>query len=232
MNKQKFNIAIFSPNQNPYSETFIQAHKNYLKGNIYYYYGKGGQIQLEGQPRLMPQLRYKILRVCAKIFNKNGSYLWEQRVLYSLKHHKIDSILVEYGTHAYHLKNILKNSGIPVVVHFHGHDASINNAIKSCNCYKEVFEFSKKIIVVSHVMEKALLELGCPESKILYNVYGPQKIFENIIPQFSKKQFIALGRFTNKKAPYYTILAFKEVVKIHSDARLLMAGDGALLNAC
>src|SRR5690606_12738307 len=130
------------------------------------------------------------------------------------------------------LKNILKNSGIPVVVHFHGYDASINNVIKSCNYYKEVFEFSKKIIVVSHVMEKALLALGCPKSKLLYNVYGPQKIFETITPQFSKKQFIAVGRFTNKKAPYYTILAFKDIVKTHPDARLLIAGDGSLLNTC
>src|SRR5690606_14097668 len=100
MNKKKLNIAIFSPNQNPYSETFIQAHKTYLKGNIHYYYGKGSQIQLEGQARLMPQWRYKILRGFAKIFNKPSSYLWQERVLYSLKTHKIDAILVEYGNYA------------------------------------------------------------------------------------------------------------------------------------
>ncbi len=38
--KQKLNIALFSPNKNPYSETFIQAHKNNLKDNVFYYYGR------------------------------------------------------------------------------------------------------------------------------------------------------------------------------------------------
>ena len=39
------NIAIFSPNQNPYSETFIQAHKKNLKGKIFYHYGARNQIK-------------------------------------------------------------------------------------------------------------------------------------------------------------------------------------------
>jgi len=37
MTKQ-IKIAIVSPSQNTYSETFIQAHLK-LKGDIYYYYG-------------------------------------------------------------------------------------------------------------------------------------------------------------------------------------------------
>ncbi|MGZ0017465.1 glycosyltransferase [Yeosuana sp. AK3] len=228
----KMNIAIFSPSQNPYSETFIQAHKNHLKSKVFYYYGSGSQIQLEGHARLMPLLRYKVLRVYAKLSRKSSSFLWHEQVLYSLKIHKIDAVLVEYGTHAYYLKRVLLESRLPVVVHFHGYDASIKNVIESCNYYKEVFEYSKKIIAVSRVMEKTLLDLGCPQDKLVYNVYGPQNIFETITPQFSKKQFIAVGRFTNKKAPYYTILAFKQVVKTHPDSRLLMAGDGVLLNTC
>ena len=49
---------------------------------------------------------------------------------------------------------------------------------------------------------------------------------------FFKKQFIALGRFIDKKAPYYTILAFKDVLKTHPEAKLVMAGDGELTNVC
>ena len=226
------NIAIFSPNQNPYSETFIQAHKNYLKGEVFYYYGNGSGIQLEGHVRLMPLLRYQFLRVFTKLFRKPSSYLWQKQLLYNLKVNRIDVVLVEYGIHAYHLKQVLRDSGLPVTVHFHGYDASIRSVIKSCNYYKEVFEYAKKIIVVSRVMKTTLLGLGCSKDKLVYNVYGPQKMFETITPQFSKQQFIAIGRFTNKKAPYYTILAFKDVVKMYPEARLLMAGDGVLLNTC
>ena len=53
------NIAIFTPSQNPYSETFIQAHKNYLRGNVYYYYGNAGNLQLEGQKDLVSNLKRK-----------------------------------------------------------------------------------------------------------------------------------------------------------------------------
>lgn len=226
------NIAIFTPNQNPYSETFIQAHKNHLKGTVFYYYGRDAHIQLEGQQRLMPLYCYKFLRVYAKLFRKPSSYLWQQRVLYSLKANNIETVLVEYGTHAYHLKDILNTSGLPVAVHFHGYDASIRAVIQKCENYKEVFAITKKIIVVSKVMAHRLLELGCPKDKLVYNVYGPNPDFETVVPTFTKKQFVAIGRFTDKKAPYYTIMAFKQVLETHPDARLLMAGDGALLNMC
>lgn len=232
MELQKSNIAIFSPSQNPYSETFIQAHKNGLKGRVFYYYGMGSNIQLEGASRLMPAYLYKAHRVYAKLFKKHSAYLWQQRVLYSLKANKIDTVLVEYGTHAHHLCGVLEISKLPVTVHFHGYDASINHIIKSCNNYESVFKLAKNVIAVSKVMYNKLLDLGCPKSKLIYNVYGPQPIFETVEPSFAKKQFIAVGRFTDKKAPYYTILAFKQVLIKYPDATLVLAGEGELYNTC
>lgn len=35
---KKIKIALISPNQNAYSETFIQAHKNNLDEEVKYYY--------------------------------------------------------------------------------------------------------------------------------------------------------------------------------------------------
>ncbi|MDO6758742.1 glycosyltransferase [Tamlana sp. 2_MG-2023] len=226
------NIAIFSPSQNPYSETFIQAHKNGLKGNVFYYFGTGLEIKLEGEKKLMPYILYKLHRINAKFFRKGSRYLWTQKVLYNLKKHKIDTILVEYGTHAHHLLPVLKVAKLPVTVHFHGYDASINHVITSCGAYKEVFAVAKNVIAVSTVMYDSLLKLGCPKAKLIYNVYGPQSLFETVKPKFSKKQFVAIGRFTDKKAPYYTILAFKAILKKHPDAQLLIAGIGELLNTC
>lgn len=226
------NLAIFSPNQNPYSETFIQAHKKGLSGRVFYYYGRGLQIHLEDSKSLMPTSLFKLLLVFTKVFRKGTKYLWTQNVLYSLKRNKIDSILVEYGTHAYHLLPVLQASKIPFVVHFHGYDASVIYVIQSCDSYKKVFELSRNVVAVSTVMYQKLLELGCPKEKLIYNVYGPQIKFENVTPKFNKKQFVAVGRFTDKKAPYYTILAFKGVLGAHPDAKLVIGGNGELFNAC
>ncbi len=226
------NIAIFTPSQNPYSETFIQAHKNYLKGKVFYYYGEGQGIQLEGKGALCSLTKHRWLILQAKAFKWAKNKVRDTKVLTSLKENKIDAILVEYGTHAHNIRSILKASQLPIIVHFHGYDASVYDAVSRCNQYKEVFAVATKIIAVSTKMQQMLLAIGCPKHKLVYNVYGPQKEFESIQPKFTKQQLVAIGRFTDKKAPYYTIMAFKSIANKFPNAKLLMAGSGTLLNAC
>ncbi|WP_417890148.1 glycosyltransferase [Xanthomarina gelatinilytica] len=226
------NIAIFTPGQNPYSETFIQAHKRYLKDQVFYYYGGKGHIRLEGTGSLVSKTKQWQYRINRKLHRYPNSYINEQAVLASLKSHAIDVILVEYGTHAYNLLNLLQASGLSVVVHFHGYDASVEAVVKKCGNYKAVFTLASKVMAVSKSMEQMLLELGCPREKLIYNVYGPQPDFETVKASFTKKQFIGIGRFTDKKAPYYTLMAFKEVATQHPDAKLLLAGEGVLKNMC
>ena len=226
------NIAIFTPNKNPYSETFIQAHKNYLKGNIFYYYGGINHLSLEGsQDLLLKKTRFK-LKIWRKLKRETDTCLRHQLIVASLKEHQIDVVLIEYGTQAFALNEVLTMSGLPVLVHFHGYDASVRKTIKACDYYKSVFLSASKIIVVSQYMAQQLLKMGCPNDKLLYNVYGPQPEFEHVVPTFKKQQFVAIGRFTDKKAPYYTILAFKQIVENYPDARLVFAGDGPLINVC
>jgi len=226
------NIAIFSPSQNPYSETFIQAHKNKLSGNVFYFYGKGLGIALEGVGKLATSFRLNQLKFKRKLLGKPFSYISDRLILDALKKYNIDVILVEYGTRAYALKRVLKSAQLPVVVHFHGYDASVTEVVENSNNYKEVFQIATHIIAVSKKMEQMLLDLGCPKDKLVYNVYGPQVEFESVRPTFSKKQFIGIGRFTDKKAPYYTIMAFHKVVLRHPDAKLLLAGEGILMDVC
>lgn len=226
------NIAIFTPNQNPYSETFIQAHKNYLQGEVFYYYGPRGRIQLEGRGALVSKIKNWKYRIQTKFYKYSSSYVNKQSILASLKQQAVDVILVEYGTHAFNLLDVLRESALPFVVHFHGYDASVKQVIEKCNHYKEVFAKATSVIAVSTKMQQLLLGLGCPSEKLIYNVYGPQPEFETVIPTYSKKQFIGIGRFTDKKAPYYTIMAFRQVTDKHPDARLLLAGDGVLVNMC
>ena len=221
------NIAIFSPNQNPYSETFIQAHKKNLKGKIFYYYGAGNQIKLENDTlknTLLDRSQFKLF--------KRLSYFWKVKLLKSLRDNKIDSILIEYGNHAHNLLPLLKKLEIPFVVHFHGYDASVNSVVETCNNYKDVFNLANKVIVVSNVMKQKIENMGCTKNKIVLSTYGPNDLFFNIKPTFSKKQFISIGRFVEKKAPNLLILAFSKVVARYPSYVLKMAGDGVLLNDC
>ena len=127
---------------------------------------------------------------------------------------------------------ICKQIKIPLITHFHGYDASVYSIIEKCNNYSELFNYSTFIIAVSVSMKRRLLELGCTEEKLVYNTYGPDNLFANLNLKFTEDTFIGIGRFVEKKAPYYTILAFNEVLKKYPNAKLILVGDGNLYEVC
>ena len=222
------NIAILSPSKNAYSETFIQVQKNNLKGTVFYYYDGQVPSRLEGHG--------SIIIKHAGLKRKLGLLSTELRLeslKRSLKKNKIDVVLAQYGPTGNAVSQICADIQIPLVVHFHGYDATITKVISKNDYYKTLFKIAKSVISVSKVMTKDLINIGCPESKIVQNTYGPSPIFHKVARSKKvKKQFIAIGRFTDKKAPYFTILAFHQVLKKHPDAKLVFGGDGVLLNTC
>jgi glycosyltransferase involved in cell wall biosynthesis len=153
-------------------------------------------------------------------------------VVDSLKANKVDVILVEFGTHAHKLISLLRLAKLPVVVHFHGFDASAEEALKSTGHYKEVFSVATKVIAVSKDMQEQLIGMGCEPEKLCYTPCGPGDLFFEVEPRPEGKLLFAAGRFTDKKAPYYTLLAFDKVLKTIPEAKLIMAGNGPLLNTC
>ena len=224
-------IALFTPGQNPYSETFVQAHKKQLQDKVYYYFGTGTSTRIEGEPAIFTKGSMWSQKLANTISGSKLSFK-DALLKKSLLKNKIDVVLVEYGLHAHKVLSAIRSSNLPMVVHFHGYDASAYEAYEKTNNYKEVFDYASKIVAVSTVMVEMLKEKGCPEDKLVLNPCGPAGVFSEVVPKFSEKQFLAMGRFTDKKAPYYSILAFSEVLKEHPDARLLFAGEGALLNTC
>lgn len=224
-------IAIVSPSNNAYSETFIQVQKNGLKGKVFFYFDGELPKSLEGQGKLLNGKLSKLFKLKRKL-NLTKFNLNEQAFIHSLKKNKVQVILAQYGTTSHRIVSISSFLKIPLITHFHGFDSSIDEVISKCNSYYEVFRGSSKVIVVSKEMEKKLFDLGCPKEKLVYNPCAPKKEFDLITPKFSKTQFLAVGRFANKKAPYYSILAFHKVVEKYPDAKLIMAGEGALLNTC
>lgn len=225
------NIALISPSKKLYSETFIQAHKERLNANIFHYYNGEVPTELEGGI-IINSRRKRIIDIFKGHFRLNRFSLAEQAVITSFKKNKIELVFAEYGPTGQLLSPICKELELPLIVHFHGYDASTKNVLKVNNNYRDLFEYARYIVVVSKKMYKDFLDIGCPESKLVYNVYGPREEFHNVQPNLSKPQFVAIGRFTNKKAPYYLILSFKEVVKQIPGAKLVIAGGGELWNTC
>ncbi|MNQ18420.1 GDP-mannose-dependent alpha-(1-6)-phosphatidylinositol monomannoside mannosyltransferase [compost metagenome] len=231
MVSQKNKIAMVSPSFNAYSETFIQAQKNGLEVEVFYYYGGSLPSYLENFGKLLKTkslIFYKILKK-AKLTKFNPD---ELAFIRSLKKNKVQLVFAHYGPVGHRLVKICQHLNLPLITHFHGYDASVYSTIEDSKNYSDVFSYSTFVIVVSIAMKKRLLELGCPEEKLVYNTCGPDKSFASLNSKFTEDTFIGIGRFVEKKAPYYTILAFSKVLEKFPNAKLVMGGDGNLFEVC
>lgn len=242
MTTKKPVIALLSPNVNAYSETFIQAHKENLKGNVKFFYGGLTPEYLEGAGSLYKLYHKRVffLRIINKIksrfYDLDNPHAedWKEKILtLSLRKYRVTIAFAEYGPTAVHCIKACRSLKIPLIVHFHGYDASNKEIVKQYEeRYRDVFTYASYIIVVSKQMKTVLLNLGAPAEKLIYNPCGPANAFFQIKPVMTQKKFFSVGRFVEKKAPYLTILAFKELLKEHPDATLHLGGDGPLLNVC
>jgi len=147
--------------------------------------------------------------------------------------HDVDVILAEFGTSGAPICPYAVKLGIPLVVHFHGHDAHREPLLtpELRRQYDFMFEHAAGILVVSHHMENALVELGCPRERITYNPYGPRNVFFDVKPDY-RPTVLSIGRFCDIKANYLVLMAFREALKSCPQARLVMAGEGELLETC
>jgi colanic acid/amylovoran biosynthesis glycosyltransferase len=145
-----------------------------------------------------------------------------------------DAVLAEYGTTGVLTMEASRQLAIPLVVHFHGYDASVHAVLEEHReTYPLMFHQAAAIIAVSGVMERKLISLGAPPEKVHYNPYGINcDNFGGADPATAPPLFLAVGRFVEKKSPHITMTAFASVHRSMPEARLHMVGDGPLLNNC
>jgi colanic acid/amylovoran biosynthesis glycosyltransferase len=145
-----------------------------------------------------------------------------------LQRHKIEVMLTNFGPCAAWLCDASRRARVPLIAHFHGYDA---HGTVELEYYRDKYQALGKqaaaIIAVSNVMRKALIGLGMPEEKIEVIRCGVNlDVFTFKQGRESAPRFLSVGRFTEKKAPYLSVLAFSEVVKRIPQAKLVMIGDG------
>lgn len=231
----KLNLAIVSPNQHAYSETFIQFHKKKLPHHILFLYNNFLPEMAEGHE---PIVRYNFFnrfrrKIERRFISGNALTFHEKRLTKFLEKNRIDVVLAEYGMTGAALTKVCRKANLPLLVHFHGYDASVEELLKHYESgYREMFSYASYVFSVSKYMEKKLLELGCPPEKNILNCYGPADMFFNVQPVFNTQTFTAIGRFVEKKAPQLTLAAFRKVLMTFPEAKLNMIGNGPLLEVC
>jgi glycosyltransferase involved in cell wall biosynthesis len=218
-------LAIVSTNKQKYSETFIHNHLQFLDNTILYLF--------DGYLPQKFSLDKGITEYPVK--NRYSFSSYSEALKKLLKKNNVSVILAEYGPSGVAMMNICAALNVRLVVHFHGYDAYRDDVLNEYHDkYKILFQIASDIVVVSENMKQQLIRLGCPVNKIRRIYYGiDTAIFTlNNNNKRSKHQFVSCGRFVPKKAPHLTIDAFNKVYQEFTHSRLVMIGDGELLEVC
>lgn len=227
-------LCIAQQGLNVVSETFIRAHGAGLPGVAGIIHERDGRLWCDDAPvptswslaAVSAGLRYRLGRRPAARF----AVAYET----ALRAVRPDVVLAEYGTVGARLVDPCRRVGVPLVVHFHGYDASRRSVLaKFSAAYRRMFAAAAAIVVVSRVMERQLLALGCPRDTLVYSPYGIDcTAFRGAAAACPPPNFVSVGRFVEKKAPDLLLRAFAMVVRERPAARLRMVGDGPLRSPC
>lgn len=229
-------ICITRTKKSSYSETFIKDQIALFSDFSEVYPVHTGRFpeRCENNALLSPYLFWLLHKTFKIIVGRNNSFSNYGMKKY-LKENKIDVVLCNYGTTGSHMVPICKALNIPLLVIFHGHDATENKIINQYRTkYQKLFAYASYLIAVSEEIKVKLISYGAPADKIVVIPCGVDiaKFRPN---ETSKKenQFLAVGRFAVKKGPLHTIKAFYQVVRKYPEAKLIMAGSkGGLYSEC
>lgn len=223
-------IALATGNRSAYSETFIKAQIDLLPAAIVLH--SGFLPNMIGDNLIINKYK-EYINTCFRPIINGDLFSLEKALTRILKKEKIEVVLAQFGHCGSAVNELCKKAKIPLFVHFHGFDASDKSTLENYSeKFKVLFSDAKGIIAVSNAMKAKLIEIGCPIEKITLCHYGPNDKFFNLVPSYNCHTFFGIGRFVDKKAPYLTLLAFKEVLEKVPDAKLIIAGDGVLMNTC
>lgn len=221
-------ICITRTEKHAYSETFI---RDQIKGfnalcETYTIYGGRYPERMENGNLLSPW-PFWILHKLVKIFIGRNNFFSDFGMKKFLKQNKIDVVLANYGMSASHMVPPCKSLNVPLMVIFHGHDATDKKLLHQYKSkYKGLFNYASSIIVVSQDMKSVLVGLGANKEKIYVIPCGVDTSkFTSYRENVEPKTFLAVGRLTPKKGPLYTIRAFNQVLHEHPDAKLIFVGN-------
>jgi glycosyltransferase involved in cell wall biosynthesis len=229
----QYNLCIIKPNKSAFSETFIQEHINRLAGNKYVLYG-GSFPVYDDQGKFLIRSKLGLLSylIQKRIFKRQQINTRTRALKNYLIEKKIDAVFAEYGTVGSMVTEACCLAKVPLIIHFHGADVFYKPNIKAfINLYKKAFSYASALIAVSADMVNELISLGAPADKI-YNAscgVDPDS-FPLLDISNSGLNFLAVGRFVDKKSPITLVKSFNLVLKQRADAKLWMVGNGPLFN--
>lgn len=232
-------LCIAHPNKGAYSETFIRDHIALLPFDVTGVYARWGNVPRFQTSDDAPLASFGA-RLRRKLTPSASTDMEVDRKLAQaafgrwLGRSGMDVVMSEYGIVGADIVDACNAHNVPLVVHFHGYDAHSVEVLEEYGArYEHLFKHAQAFIAVSKHMREHLISLGAPPEKTHWNPCGVvTSVFNESKPAEAPPVFVSVGRFVDKKAPHLAILSFRKVWEACPDARLVMIGDGPLLDAC
>lgn len=236
------NLLVFSHSFFYLSETFIYKQVTGMPGDVNitllgfdivnedHFPVKWEKIQIKKRIHLIDRLVTGVLK---KIFGVNiGLSVFNKfRIEKILRQYKIDLIHVHFGFNALLIYPIAKKLNIPLVVTFHGLDASpqMLKKEKYRKDINKVIEYAKSIVVVSPHMVDTLDISKYAGKTFLVPCSADPGEFVNPHPFNNDDSVIKIlhsGRITSKKGVPDLVRVFVELTKKFNNIQLDIVGDG------
>ena len=227
-------VLVLAPARRAASETFIRSNLAGLPFRKTAYFG-------DERPLLHPlQALYGGSVLISKLLTSLGwlrlASLPASVVTWLLIfRHRPDAVLVDFGFHAVRVMEAAAWTGVPLVVHFRGSDASSDAKFRRLRRrYRRLFALTSGVIVKSVPMRRTLEELGANPQMIVISPSGADPaLFHGAEPAEAPPRLLAVGRLVAKKGPLLTLEAFTRMLRSLPDeqrsrAELVMVGAGPL----
>lgn len=184
-----------------------------------------------------------VMRHLSLRYEYNDS-LFDRELLSQVGKNNVGLLHAHFGMCGLRVWSVARKANVPLVVSFHGHDASrsLNNKSYVRAIKKMSLDPNVHLVVVSEDMKKRLEGYGisCERMHVIYygidvDFFDPNNVSMNHLK--NSIQFLQVSNFVEKKGHVYTVKAFakfiesakkrKEVLE-PSSVRLVLAGDGPL----
>ncbi len=228
------------------SETFIYRQVKYLKESFNVYlvskdFTAEPTFDFTGVHKIkLNRSERAIKKLFEKVFNnnKNENFRFYNHFQLSrlIKEKNIKLIHAHFGIEALHILPVAMNSNIPLVVSFHGFDASRALLNKQyADALPALFNYASKIIVSSkHMIDNLKLQPWSSKVIVLpYNIDTEE--FKPVMDRPGnnhKIQLLHSGRIVAKKGVPDLITVFHNLQKKHSNIHLTVLGAGPELSLC